>query len=174
MRLLTASEKKLSLLFVGSIFLVLNFFLFEALVKHRKLVEKSIVQLKAEKSEASAWMADKEWWMKRRAWLQEKQPKPEAGGQESARLLEFLQQSARQQNITISQQKLNDPLLAAYYREVSVQLEVKGPLDAVTKWLAGLQAPDRFHAITTLTLKSDAEPPKVICSLTVARWYALP
>lgn len=112
--------------------------------------------------------------MTRKAWLDEKQPGSQADGQESSKLLEFLQQSARQQNITISNQKLADPRTNTHFREVSVQLEVKGRLDSVSKWLAGLQGPERFQAVTTLTLKSDTEPPKVICNLTVARWYALP
>lgn len=174
MRSLSPSEKRLLLIFCAVIFLVANFFILEQVAKQQRALKKTLTQLRLEQNEARAWLADAEWWTKRRTWLLENQPKPELSGQESASLLEFLQQSARQENITISQQRLKDPLSSATYREVSVQLEVKGRLDSVTRWLATLQSPEKFHAITSFTLKSDVEPPSVICVLTVARWYALP
>jgi Tfp pilus assembly protein PilO len=174
MRALTKSERRLTLLFLGLVFVVANVLALEAIIKKRRTLEREITRLNLEQREASAWMSDRDYWMKRKAWLDEKQPKLEVEGQESARLLETLQQSARQQNITISTQRLIDPKTTTYYREGSVQLEIKGRLESVTRWLAQLQEPARFQAVTSLTLKSDTEPPKVIVNLTVARWYALP
>jgi len=174
MRQLTNSERRLALIFLALVFVVANAFAVNFLNKQKKLLQKKLVALRLEQLEARAWLADGDLWLKRKAWLDEKQPKSQTDGQESAKLLESLQQGARQQNITIGSQQLKDPRTTAYYREVAVQLEVKGRLDSVSKWLAGLQDPERFQAITSLTLKSDAEPPKVICTLTVARWYALP
>jgi Tfp pilus assembly protein PilO len=174
MRQLTNNERRLALIFLGLIFIVTNVFAFDWLIKKRRVIEKEIVRLKLEQREASAWMADGDYWMKRKVWLDEKQPKAQTEGQESSLLLEKLQQSARQQNITISNQKLIDPQTTPYYHAVSVQLEVKGRLESVSRWLAQLQSPERFQAITNLALKSDAEPPNVIGNLTVVRWYALP
>ena len=173
MRALTNSEQRLTLLFGMVLFLVLNVFGFTLLSKKLKTLDRARKQLVLEQAEAKAWLAQKDVWNKRKEWLQQKQPKYDASGQDSARLLESLQQGARQQKILITQQRLMEPRSSPDYLEVAVQLEAKGSLESMMRWLAELQAPERFQAITSLTLKSDAEPPKVVCSLSIARWHAL-
>ncbi len=173
MRQVTNREQRLLLIFTVLLFLVLNLFGFSLLSKNRQTLERTVRKLDLERQEARVWMAQKDLWLKRKEWMDHKQPKPDPSGQDSAQLLEFLQQGARQNKITITDQKLLEPRTEAEYREASVRIEVRGSLEPVVRWLAGLQAPERFQAITSLTLKSDAEPPKVICNLTIARWYAL-
>jgi Tfp pilus assembly protein PilO len=173
MRPLTQSERRLIFIFLGLVFIVLNVFIWVQLSKKRSALLGEISRYRQEQREAGAWLQDKDLWSTRKGWLDEKQPVSQADGQESARLLEALQQSARQQNIIIASQRLVEPRPQEHYLEVAVQLEIKGTFEAVSKWLAGLQDPEKFQAVTSLTLKSDAEPPRVICTLTVARWMAL-
>lgn len=174
MRQLKPSERRLSLIFAGIIFLAVNFFALNQLTEKKHLLESDIRNLRLEETEAGFWLAQSALWQQRKAWLDEKQPKLSGTGQESGELLQNLQKTARQQKITISQQVFPEAVPSPYYHEVSVQLEVKGTLESVTRWIASLQNPDAFLAVTIKNLKSDAEAPNVICSLLVARWYALP
>jgi len=169
---ITPREQRLILSFAGAVFLVLNVFGFRALSKAQKEASRQLLKSKQEQQEAGAWLQQKDYWTQRKGWLDAKQPKSAAPGQESSVLLELLQQSARQQNIVIAQQRLADPRSTPFLREAAVQLEVRGSFDAMVGWLAGLQQPDKFVAVKNLTLKCDAEPPNVIGTLTVARWYA--
>jgi hypothetical protein len=173
MRALTANERRLGLIFLGMVFVIANLFLAQLLVKKKRLLQRSISQLKAEQQESAAWLTQKDFWLQRKAWLEAKEPKLGNDGQDPARLLESLQQSAERNKVAISQQKLLDVQTTEHYREVAVQLEVKGTLEAVGRWLAELQVPEKFQAVTKLTLQSDAEPSKVICNLVVARWHAI-
>ena len=172
MRALTNNERRLLLLLGLAFFLVLNVFGFTALAKKMQALNREKAQLVLEQNDAKGWLTRKDLWNKRKEWLTEKQPRSDSSGQDSARLLESLQQGARQQKINITQQRLMEPRSNPDYMEVAVQLEARGALESMLRWVAEIQAPDRFQAITSLTLKSDTEPPKVICNLTIARWYA--
>ena len=184
MRAVSNRERRLIAALALSLFAAANLFGLRWLAAERSRVAADLGRLRIERIEAKNWLAQAELWKTRGAWLEQKQPKLSGTGSESGAFLEVLQQSARQQNITITQQSLVDPrdhdshvitnatAAAAAPRELSVQLEVHGNLEAVIRWLASLQSPENFQAIVGLTLKSDAEPPKVVCTLTVTRWYA--
>jgi hypothetical protein len=128
--------------------------------------------LGAEQKESALWLAEKDFWLQRKSWLDEKSPHATADGQEPARLLEFLQQSAGRNTLTVTQQKLHEPRTLEHYHEVAAQLEVRGGMEPLCRWLAELQAPDKFQAITRLTLQSDTEASKLVCNLVITRWYA--
>jgi hypothetical protein len=55
---------------------------------------------------------------------------------------------------------------------VGVKLKLSGNLENVVKWLAELQQPEKFQAVTNFSLKSEEQPPKVSLELDVARWYS--
>lgn len=174
MRQLKPSERRLTLVFAALVFLAANFFALNILTEKKHVLESDIRNLRLEETEAGFWLAQSDLWLRRKAWLGEKQPRLSGTGQESGELLQNLQRTARQQKITISQQTFPEAVPSPYYQEVSVQLEIKGSLEAVTRWIASLQNPEAFTAVTIKNLKSDAEAPNVICSLLVARRYAMP
>ena len=174
MRALKTSERRLALAFGALIFLVANFLVLGVLQDKRRAMEIDLRNLQLEQTESAFWLGQKDLWTKRQAWLNEKQPKLSGTGQESGDLLQSLQQSARQEKIVISNQTFPELTISSYFREAAVQLEIKGSLESISRWIATLQNPEAFQAITSLNLKSDAEAPNVICTLTIARWYALP
>jgi len=49
---------------------------------------------------------------------------------------------------------------------------VTGDLKDVIQWLVDVQQPEKFQAVTNLSLKSQEKPPAVDLELDVARWYS--
>jgi hypothetical protein len=173
MRTLTVSERRLGAMLLALIFIIANLFAVRLLMKRQRAWQRDIIRLRAEQTEASAWLAEKDFWLQRKSWLDEKLPRPAADGQEPARLLEFLQQSAARNTLTVTQQKLHEPRTLENYHEVAAQLEVRGGMESLCRWLAELQAPDKFQAITRLTVQNDAEAAKLVCSLVITRWFVI-
>jgi hypothetical protein len=170
MRALTVSERRLGLILLGLVLVIANLFLGRMLVKQQRAWQRDIARLQVERREAATWLAEQDLWSQRKAWLDEKLPRSNHDGQDPARLLELLQQSAGRHKIVIIQQKLQEPLTLERYREVAIQLEVKGTLEAIGRWLAELQAPDKFQAITKLTMQNAEDAAQLKCQLTVAWW----
>jgi len=174
MRPLKSSERRLILVFGAIIFLIANFFGLEQLSEKRNSLEAGLRKLKLEKTESEFWLSQRDLWSKRKAWLIEKQPQMKGTGQESAELLESIQQSARLQKITLGERTIAEPSTSLHYSEIAVRLQATGSLEAISKWLAALQQPESFQAITSLTLKKNEDSATIACQLTIARWYALP
>jgi hypothetical protein len=176
MRELTKREKNLAVILLGSIFLMLNLFVVMYLVGRQGALEKKLAALRTEQRDAKSWLAQKDLWLKREKWLDEKQPKLQTVGKANSALLESLQTSARAQSLNIIDQSLvevkPDTKAQLPYQEISVRLNVGGSLESVARWLADVQQPGKFQAIPALSIKSDSDATKVLCELTVSRYYA--
>lgn len=172
MRPLTKSEKKLLIIFLTAIFLIGNLFGMSFLFHKQESLQARLLTLQNGQREAKSWLAEKETWRKREAWLKNKQPKLQSPGEASAALLESLQTSARSQSITILEQSFAESDPQPAYQEIVVNLKVSGALESLTRWLVELQQPAYFQALPAFSMKSDTDPSRVVCELTVARWYA--
>ncbi|NJK93386.1 MAG: hypothetical protein HC904_17175 [Blastochloris sp.] len=81
---LSRSELRLVILFLGLLFVVANLFSIDYLIKKKRGLVKELQQLELNQREASVWLGSGEYWLKRKAWLDEKQPRIEAEGQQSS------------------------------------------------------------------------------------------
>ena len=169
---MTKRERRLLYIFLGAIFVLFNFFGVTYLVRKQGGLKTKLVNLGNERPEANSWLAEKDLWQQRKAWMDGKQPKLPTEGRAQSDLLGSIQTSARKQNITIMEQGFGEPDTQPAYQEISMKLKVSGSLESITKWLVELQQPANFQAIPAMSLKSDSDASKVICELTVARWYA--
>ena len=172
MRSLTEKEKRLTLMLLVAVFLAINLFGLTFLSRKRKALEADLFRLRTEQLEAKNWLGEKDLWLERKKWLDDNQPRLKNGGEANANLLETVQSSAQHQKITIVEQGFMEPANKTHYRQVGVKLKVNGTLEDITRWLANLQQPAKFQAVTTLSLKSDADPSRMKCELQVVRWYA--
>lgn len=173
---LSSREKKLLLLCVGVLLFMGFAILVNDFLQRRSAALQKIAILQAQKSENATWMADREFWAKRRNWLIEKMPVAESLGRAQGQLLEDLQNQALEYGITSEQPTL--PPLAApneNFREVTVSIRLRGDQITVLRWLSTLQSPEKFQAVRVLDLEIDTrsreKTPQVICNLTVARWF---
>jgi hypothetical protein len=173
---LTPREKNLLALCVGVLVLMALAIVVNDFLQRRKTAVEKIATLQALKSENDTWMADRNFWDKRRTWLVEKMPSTESLGRAQGQLLEDLQNQALEFGITTEQPTL--PPLAAptdNYREVTVSMRLRGDQTIVLQWLATMQSPEKFQAIRQLKLEIDSrareKTPQVVCNLTLARWF---
>jgi len=169
---MTKRERRLLFIFLGAIFILFNLFGVTYLLRREGELKTKLVNLGNERREADSWLKEKDLWEQRKTWMDSKQPKLQSTGEANAALLETIQTSARKQKITIVEQGFGEPNVQPFYQEISVKLKINGSLESITRWLAELQQPANFQAIPSLSLKSDSDPSKIVCELTVARWYA--
>lgn len=167
---LSKSEQQKAFLFLALVFVMGNIYGLQWLFEEQSRLDLSIGQLRSDKTYNQAWVADKNLWGKRAAWLSKNQPKFDDSGQGNVHLLEKLQGMAKANNITIAEPTLLDPKNTSDYQEVSVQLQLIGSLESIVRLISGLQQPDQFHAITSLSIKSDSDITKVRCELRITTW----
>jgi hypothetical protein len=160
-------------MFAASVFLVANVVAVTTLWRKQRELQESVMALRDEQLEAQSLLADKEMW-RQRADALDKQPVLGSAGQANAELLETVTSSARRHSITIVDQGFAEPGAAhkADFREIAVKLTVNGSLEAITRWLWEIQQPGKFQAVPSFSMKLDSDPSKIICKLTVARYYA--
>ena len=122
-------------------------------------------------NEAAA--GDLEFWEGRQAWLDQHLPSVGNAGKAQGELLDYLRETARKRGL-----RTDDPILAkaedgGHYREVVVTIEAQGPDEAVFRWLAEMQSPEKFQVVKYLSLGPDrgSAEPELECTVTLARWY---
>ena len=172
---LTQREKRLLGACVGALVLVGGMFAASDFMERRAAVDQKIITLQRELEENKGWYNDREFWDKRSKWLRETMPTTESLGQAQAFLLEDIQNDALDLKFKIEKQNLLDPVNNANYREVAVDVRLRGDQTQIIGWLATLQSPERFQAIKEVEIELDPrareKTPQAVCNLTLARWF---
>lgn len=175
MRRLTKSEGKLLITILVIIFIFANMAGIKFLTEHKRRLSNKLVLLKGEESFGKEILAEEPLWTERRNWIAAAQPHMKASGDvNSAELLEALQTSATAHKVVTADPIFLGSTSKPEHQEFKVGLKATGTLEAMMKWIAELQQPKNFQAITFFSLKSDAEPSKVKCELQVVRYFANP
>ena len=121
---------------------------------------------------AVAAAADAPFWKERQAWLDATMPVMGDSGKAHSSFLENLQTTAKQRGLSIAAPVLLKPEGGPHHRELSISLQVSGPDNAVHRWLAEQQSPEKFQLIKYLLLTPlSAQPPRMNGNVTVARIY---
>ncbi len=168
----TKNEIRLSWLFAAAIFIMANFYGVGYLLDRQSELAQKLSELKATRGSDLNWLRERNLWLRREHWLDAKQPKVSGNEVPQSDLLESLTKSAADHQLQIQEQGFGEAKSSAFYRAVAVRLRLSGSLENVMKWLATVQQPEHFQAITSFSLKSENEPPSVSLELEVARWYA--
>jgi hypothetical protein len=110
-------------------------------------------------------------WTARQAWLKANQPTMSNEGDAKATVLDYVEKGATSHKLEVVEQSLNDIQKTAGGVRVNVSIKVKGSMQNLVEWLAPLQKPDSFYAITLFSLKADADQKSFDCTLQVARFF---
>jgi Tfp pilus assembly protein PilO len=172
LRRLTKTEARLAWLLGAALFIMANFYGLGFLLDRHSELSQKISELNATRRSDLTWLRERDLWLKRKQWLDTKQPKAGSSEAPQSELLQMLTKSAADHQLQIQEQGFGEAKNAAFYRSVAVRLKLTGSLENVMKWLASVQQPELFQAITSFSLKSENEPPSVSLELEVARWYA--
>lgn len=177
---LTQREKKLLAACIGALVLMATFIILKQFLDRRTAVLAKITALEGEKRENEGYLADRDFWEKRADWLQQNMPVTESLGTAQAQLLEEIQNVALDYQLQVQKQQLlpdsaDAKANAAIYREVAVEVRLRGDQTTLLGWLATLQSPEKFQAIKQLELEIDSrakeKTPQVLCNLVLARWF---
>jgi Tfp pilus assembly protein PilO len=172
---LTPREKKLLLGCIGSLVLVGGMLGANEFLNRRREALERITTLENELVELKMLFEDREFWNKRAKWLRETMPATESLGQAQAKLLEDVQNDALDLTLKLEQQRLLEPVSNENYREVAVEVRLRGDQMTLLEWLAGLQSPERFQAVKALEFQIDSKAkektPQAICEITLSRWF---
>ena len=172
MRKLTKSEKRLSLVLGVALFVMGTFYLVSYLLDIESALALKIRGLEANANTDQVWLREKQFWLDRKQWIDQKQPRVAAGAVPQSELLQSLTSSAQTHKLTIQEQSFADAKSTANYQAVAVKLKLTGTLEDVVRWLVEVQQPEKFQAVTNFSLKSQEKPPAVDLELEVARWYS--
>ena len=174
-RTLSAREKNLLLLCAGVLVFMGLAIAGNMFIQRRAVAMKKIITLRTQKTQNDTWLADRKFQEKRRAWLAANMPATESLGRAQGQLLEDLQNQALDLGIAIQQQTLPEAVTTPDYREVAVNLRVRGDQTVIMQWLAGMQSPEKFQAIKEIQIQLDSrakeKTPQALCNLTLARWF---
>ena len=171
-RALTKSEKTLLALCLAVIVLVGAFFGWRDHRARTIAAQQKIENLQSRFTAAVAATADAPFWKERQAWLDSTMPVMGDGGQAHSAFLEHLQATADQRGLRITSPVLLKPEAGAHHRELTISLQVVGTDNAVHRWLADLQSPEKFQLVKYLLLTpTAASRPRMTASVTVSRLY---
>ena len=172
MRKWTKGERRLTTILGVALFLMGTFYLISYLLDIEGGLALKIRGLEANANTDQVWLREKQLWLDRKQWIDQKQPKVAPGGVPQSELLQSLTTSAQNHKLTIQEQGFADAKSTANYQAVAVRLKLSGALEDVVRWLVEVQQPEKFQAVTNFSLKSQEKPPAVDLELEVARWYS--
>ena len=171
-RSLTKSEKTLLALCVSVLVLVVGFFGWKNHRSRMAAAQEKIENLQSRFTAAVAASGDAPFWKERQAWLDATMPAMSDGGQAHSTFLEHLQKTARERGLAITAPVLLKPEGGPHHRDLSISLQITGPDNALFRWLADLQSPEKFQLIKYLLLTPVAgQPVRMTGNITVARLY---
>jgi len=168
----TKGEKRLSLVLGVALLVMGTFYLVSYLLDIESDLSLKIRSLEANANTDQVWLREKQFWLDRKRWIDQKQPRVAAGAVPQSELLQSLTTSAQNHKLTIQEQSFADAKSTANYQAVAVRLKLTGTLEDVVRWLVEVQQPEKFQAVTNFSLKSQEKPPAVDLELEVARWYS--
>jgi len=171
---LNPREQRLALGLGIVVFLMLNLLLLPRLVAFNRESRRKNAELQAQVTAAHVWIARRDYWNERKAWLEKNEPTLHAAREESADQLEHFQKSARESGLTIAEVSLLQLPATEFYQPIGARLTVKGPWAGLVRFVSGLQNPALFNVIPRFSIRSDETPPDVQCELEVQRWFLTP
>ena len=171
---LSPRERNLALMLGVTAFLILNILFLPKLMTGNRTAKQRNVELKAELAASESWIKQQAYWDKRKKWLEETEPELTGDRRDSATQLEDLQKAARAAGIKIDEVQLLQLPVQEFYHPVGARFTVSGTWENMVKFLQDAQEPDQFDVIPKFSIKSDQEPPNVICEMEMQRWFRLP
>jgi hypothetical protein len=172
-RTLSQREKILSFGFGGAIFVVVNLYLFDFFLDNQRRLQKELANKGQQLRSMQSLLASAPMWEQRDLWLRSKQPVLENEATAGVQLLKRIQDTAREQSVTVEAPVLGGISRQPYYTGVSVDIETKSTWKALIAYLAALQSPDQFIVLETANLKRDgSDETQMRGKFRIARWYA--
>jgi hypothetical protein len=127
--------------------------------------------LQADRDASESALGELPKWNEKMKWIKDTEPPMTNEGDAKAAVLDYVEKGATAHKLEVVEQSLNDVQHTAGGVRVNVSIKVKGSMRDLAEWLAPLQKPDDFYAITLFSLKADSDLKSFDCTLQVARYF---
>ncbi len=131
----------------------------------------SASDLQSEQDAAQIALGELPKWNEKMKWIKDTEPPLTSEGDAKAAVLDFVEKGATAHKLEIVEQSLNDIQKTPAGTRVNVSIKVKGSMQNLVAWLAPLNKPDDFYAITLFSLKADTDQKSFDCTLQIARYF---
>jgi len=153
------------------VFLLLNLFLWSALLGGIKSARAELIERKAVRKTQGVFLRERALWKTRQDWLTKHQPAFQSAS-DSSTLLEQVKQVAGKHKVLIENPSLGGVQTAADHQSVAVSLETKSAWPALVHFLYDVQQPEAFIAFEDVGLSIDASDPTTMRGrFRIARWF---
>jgi len=148
-----------------------NYYGYQWLSHRQSQLSLTYAQLHADKADAEIDLLKQDFWAQRKAWIQEHEPPAGEEGDTKAQVLQYVLKGARDNKLEVLEQGLNDVQHGPAGTRVNVTVKIKGSMEGLCRWLADLQKPESFYAVSQFSLKADQDQKSMICTLQLARYF---
>jgi hypothetical protein len=157
-RALNKNERTLSLALGGAVFLIANLLVFNWATGLLRENRTELARAELTIRESEAMLAGRSYWEARGAWIERNPLETYDGLQSDSAFAESVQRAVQAAGLSVESQSLQSPVSADGLTVAGLELDVRGELREIVRWLNVLQAPGNYVAIEKFTLnRADAE-----------------
>jgi len=170
MKTLTRHEKKLTFLLGGAVAVGLHLIVLKFALQLDGSNRRQLAQVEEELTEARFWIGQREEWQEKIAWL-DKNFKAVPEENPAPALQKILQSAADSAGLKVEEQKPPAPKPGPRFVQYANRMKMSGSLAQFLSWLVAVYRPEEGIAVTGLSLKIGAEPPKMTGEVVTARFF---
>ena len=167
----TKNERVLLLILVAILFVAGNIYGYRWLAQKQSSLQLDEAQLRADQAEANVDLQESDSWAQCKAWTRDHEPVLGDEGDAKAQVLNYALKGARDNKLDIMEQSVKDSQQGVAGTRINVSVQVKGSMQDLCKWLADLQKPDQFYAVSSFSLKADQDQKSMVCTLQIVRYF---
>jgi hypothetical protein len=167
----TRNEKIFLAILIGILLVAGNYYGYQWLSRKQATLDSTYAQLRADKTEAEVDLKKEDIWAQRKAWVRDHEPAMGEEGDTKAQVLLFVTKGAKDNKLEVLDQNFNDVQHGPAGTRINVTVRVKGSMEGLCHWLADLQKPESFYAVSSISLNADQDQKSMICKLQVTRFF---
>ena len=170
---LSPREKKLAIGVGGTVFVLLNLFIFSAFSRQDLALRTELAQQRLEWSNMQILLGEQSLWADRDAAITAKQPVMAGENAAGVELLDTIRGIAKMHSVSLEQEVLGGVVDNQWYRSAPVTVDTHSSWPDLVAFLYALQKPDQFIVCESANIQVDpADQTKMLGHLKIARWYA--
>ena len=164
-------ERVLVLIVGGIVFVVVNLFLWSALLGGISQARSDFKERKAARAAQIIYAKERDLWTKREAWMKQHQPVLKSAG-EASTLLDEVKQIAAKHKILIENPAIGTSDSTPTHQAVFASIETKSPWPPLVNFLYEVQQPEKFIVFENVNLAIDSSDATMMRGkFKIARWF---
>jgi hypothetical protein len=169
-----ASEQRLVLVLIILVAVFATGFATMRMLAWQRALEKKARSVAMRTNETKQLLTEAPMWEERLAWLRTAQPQMTNVNKANGDLDTSLAETAKNNNVTIENKDLVEPVETAYFHQVGETVQVKTEVKSLMQWLHALQSPESFTLVSHLTVQPvPEEAGKVTATVHISRLFSL-